>query len=77
MSCPYKNIFGAARTGPHSLRIFDAPVVDWVGTFALAYAFSYITHIHFVWSLILMVVLGAILHSLMCVESRLKVLTEF
>jgi hypothetical protein len=72
MSCPYKNIFGAARTGPHSLRIFDAPVADWALTFLLAYGLSYATNIHFIWSLLVMLIVGLILHSLMCVESRLK-----
>ena len=36
MSCPYKNIFGAPGTGPHSIRFMGVAVVDTVLTFMLA-----------------------------------------
>ncbi len=76
MSCQFKNIFGPASQGIHSWRIFDTPIVDWVGTFVLAYGLSHVSHINFVWSLLIMIALGAIIHSLMCVDSRLKVPTQ-
>lgn len=36
MGCPYKNIFGAPGTGPHSIRFMGVAVVDTVLTFMLA-----------------------------------------
>jgi hypothetical protein len=75
MGCPYSEIFGKVRTGPHALRLFDLPVVDWFFTILGALAIYKYFGVPFELVLTVLLVLGILLHWLFGVPtSTLKYL---
>jgi len=70
--CPYKqyaDIFGVPGQGPHSFRILDTPVVDYIGTILLAMILTKLTDIPLLISTIIMFVLALVLHILFGVQT--------
>ena len=66
----YKNIFGIPRTGVHSLRILDTPVVDHICTILLAMFITYFSKIPLELTIIVCYILGIICHYLFAVPSN-------
>lgn len=66
----FSNIFGEPRTGVHSFRILDAPVVDHICTILLAMFITYISKIPLELTIIVCYILGIICHYLFGVESN-------
>jgi hypothetical protein len=72
MSCPYRDIFGKVREGPHSYRIFDVAVVDSVLTILLALFLQKIFFQNFSFLKVLAVtfIIGELMHWYFCVDSK-------
>jgi len=68
-SCPFKNIFGKAGTGVHSLRVADIAVVDTLLTILGAFLLSKYFRTPFLLTLLLFFLLGEFLHWIFCVDS--------
>ena len=69
MSCPYANIFGKAKTGVHSIRLFDFSVVDTLLTVLAAFITAKAFHINIWVSLLAWFVTGEVLHYIFGVRS--------
>lgn len=69
MSCPYANIFGKAKTGVHSIRLFDFAVVDTLLTVLAAYLTAQAFHIDFLLSFSIWFITGEVLHYIFGVRS--------
>jgi hypothetical protein len=71
MLCPYKNIFGKLRQGPHSYRVFDIAIVDVVLTIIAAYPINkyLFPQYNYLTIMISLFILGIILHRLFCVRT--------
>ena len=78
MGCPfaqYRDIFGVAGQGPHALRVFGLPVVDWIGTIGIAALATWLFKIPFELTLTVALILGIVCHWLFGVPtSTLKYL---
>ena len=72
MSCPYRDIFGKVREGPHSYRILDVAVVDSVLTILLALVLQKIFFQNFSFLKVLAVtfIVGELMHWYFCVDSK-------
>ncbi len=66
----YSNIFGEPRTGVHSLRILDAPIVDHLLTILFAMFITYISKIPLELTIIVCYILGIVCHYLFDVSSN-------
>ena len=66
----FSNIFGEARTGVHSLRILDAPIVDHICTILLALFITYISKIPLELTIIVCYILGILCHYLFGVSTN-------
>ena len=66
----YSNIFGEPRTGVHSFRILDAPVVDHICTILLAMFITYISKIPLELTIIVCYILGIICRYLFSVSTN-------
>jgi len=71
-TCPYRDIFGKVREGPHSYRIFDVAVVDSVLTILLALFLQKIFFQNFSFLKVLAVtfIVGEVMHWYFCVDSK-------
>jgi hypothetical protein len=73
--CPFRNLFGAPRTGVHSIRIpvLDIALVDTVLTFIVAWILqkAFFQNTPYLTVLLIFAILGEILHVLFCVKTRL------
>ena len=67
--CKYKTLFGEPGTGIHQYRIFDIGVIDVVVTLLFAYIISMWTHVSFVYTAIIVFILGIIVHRVFCVRT--------
>jgi len=72
--CKYKNIFGAPRTGLHSMRIADFAVVDIVLTIFAGIFISRLFKIPLLHTLIILILLSIVLHRIFCVQTKLVTL---
>ena len=63
----YSIIFGAPRTGIHSIRLFDIAIIDLILTMVLAYFIR--LNEKYIYSLAIWLVIGLILHKLFDVQS--------
>ena len=72
MSCPYRDIFGKVREGPHSYRILDVAVVDSVLTILLALVLQKIFFQNFSFLKVLAVtfIVGELMHWYFCVDTK-------
>ncbi len=71
MSCPYKNLFGAAGTGAHSYRFMDLAVVDVVLTFIAAGLLAWGLRTPYWPTLLVLFLTGIVLHRAFCVETTI------
>ena len=69
MSCPYANIFGKAKTGVHSIRLFDFAVIDTLLTVLAAYLTAQSFHIDFLLSFSIWFITGEVLHYIFGVRT--------
>lgn len=69
MPCPFANILGEARTGVHSIRLFDFAVVDTVLTIIAAYLTAQAFKINLWLSLAIWFIGGEVLHYVFGVRS--------
>ena len=69
--CKYRNIFGEPNKGAHSYRFFGVASVDVIATIIGAFILSYLFKFSFVYTLIVVFVLGIILHRLFCVRTTI------
>ncbi len=74
MNCPFskfKDIFGKPNEVAHKFRLFDLPLVDYIGTILLALLITYITKIPFELIIVIVLIIGIICHYLFGVETNL------
>jgi hypothetical protein len=69
--CKYKNILGEPGKGVHSYKIFNISVVDVILTLIVAFIISYIFKKSFLWTSIILFIIGIILHRLFCVRTTI------
>jgi hypothetical protein len=74
--CRYKDIFGKPREGVHSIRIFNIAVVDFGLTMLLAYIIQqvfkkYGKRYSYLLILLILLIIGTIIHKLMCVDTTI------
>jgi hypothetical protein len=67
--CKYKHVFGEPRKGVHSYRVAGVAAVDVLGTMAVAMLISFVFSWSFWTVLPATLVLGIVLHRLMCVDT--------
>lgn len=72
MSCPWKDIFGRPREGPHSWRVLDVAVVDSALTVLLALILQkiFFKNFSFLKILVATFIVGEILHWAFCVDTK-------
>ena len=72
MSCPFKDIFGKPREGPHAWRVLDVAVVDSVLTILLALVLQKIFFQNFSFLKVLAVtfIVGELMHWYFCVDTK-------
>lgn len=73
MSCPFKDIFGKPREGPHSYRILDVAVVDTLLTFLLALFLQkvFFENYSFLKVLAVTFIVGEAMHWYFCVDTKI------
>jgi len=71
MFCRYKDIFGKPKEGIHKYRIFGIAIFDLLATIILALCISYFFNISFLFTFIILFLLGIILHKLFCVNTTI------
>ena len=69
--CKYKDMFGKPNQGVHSFRIFNIAIVDVLLTILAAFIISYFLKTKFLYTLLLMFILGIISHRLFCVRTTI------
>jgi len=67
--CKYKNILGKPDQGIHSYRLFNIAIMDVLMTFAVGLIISYVFNKSFMWTCIILFILGIILHRIFCVRT--------
>ena len=67
--CPYKNIFGAPKTGIHSIRFCNVAVVDVIGTVLVSYAIARLTKWNFMYVVLIAFIIAIVAHRLFCVRT--------
>ena len=71
-TCPFKDIFGRPREGPHSYRFADVAIVDTVLTFVLALIIQkiFFQNVSFFKVLMVTFIVGELMHWYFCVDSK-------
>ena len=67
MLCKYRDVFGKPRQGIHSYRFLGIAIVDSVLTIFLAFLLAWLLNKSFIWTLIILFVIGQLMHILFCV----------
>jgi hypothetical protein len=73
MSCQFRDAFGAPGTGAHSIRFLDTAIFDYVLTIIGAMVLTKVTGIPLVLTTIGLLVLGIVLHMLVCLRTGTEV----
>ncbi len=71
--CPFKkfkNIFGQAGKGLHSVKILDTAIVDYILSIILAFILAWITDIPVVLMTIIVFILGIFFHMLFGINTN-------
>jgi hypothetical protein len=71
MPCPYSALFGAPRTGAHSVRFAGLAVADTVVTIVAAFGVVWALNISFWTALLALVVFGEVLHYIFGTQTAL------
>jgi hypothetical protein len=69
--CKYKNALGEPNKGIHSYRLFGVAIADVVMTIIAAFIISYFFKVSFVYTSIVLFILGIILHRIFCVKTTI------
>jgi hypothetical protein len=69
--CKYSKSLGEVGKGIHSYRIFDIAYIDVLATILGAYILSFLLKTPFVYTLIVLFILGIVLHRLFCVRTAI------
>jgi uncharacterized membrane protein YcaP (DUF421 family) len=69
--CKYAKSLGEVGKGIHSYRIFDIAYMDVLATILGAFILSHIFKIRFVYTLVVLFLVGIILHRLFCVRTTI------
>ena len=69
--CKYKSVFGDPGKDVHSYRIFNIAIVDVLFTVIFAWLISLVFNTSFVYTLIILFLLGIIMHRLFCVRTTI------
>jgi uncharacterized integral membrane protein len=69
--CKYKNILGVPGEGIHSYRILNIAIVDVLATIIVAYLISWFFKWPFIYTLLVLFLLGIIIHRLFCVRTTI------
>lgn len=72
MNCKHKNIFGKPNEGIHAPRIFGLAAVDLLLTIAAAWGLAKYFKIPFWKTILALLVLGVVVHTLFCVKTPLN-----
>ena len=73
----YKDIFGKPRTGLHKYRVFDAPIIDYVGSVIIAIGLSKWLHLHIMVSLLLVLIMSIVMHHIFGVDTNTQRFLNF
>ena len=69
--CKYQNLLGVPGQGIHSYRIFNIAIVDVVMTIVAGYFLSRAYKSSFVFTCVILFILGIVLHRLFCVRTTI------
>jgi hypothetical protein len=69
--CKYKDLLGEPGKGAHSYRIFNIAIVDVILTILVALLISFLAKVSFMWTLLILFLLGIILHRIFCVKTTI------
>uniref|UniRef100_A0A6C0E473 Uncharacterized protein n=1 Tax=viral metagenome TaxID=1070528 RepID=A0A6C0E473_9ZZZZ len=69
--CKYKNALGEPGKGIHSYRLFGVAIADVIMTIIGAYLISSVFKTPFLYTLIILFLLGIFLHHLFCVRTTI------
>jgi uncharacterized membrane protein len=69
--CKYKNALGIPGKGIHSYRLFGVAIADVIMTIIGALLISYFFKKSFLYTLVILFVLGIILHRVFCVRTTI------
>jgi hypothetical protein len=69
--CKYKDLFGKLGTGIHSYRIYNIAYLDILVTVVVAYGLSKLFGTPFLYTLIAFIILGILIHRLLCVRTTI------
>jgi len=69
--CKYKNALGIPNEGIHSYRLFGLAIIDVIMTIIGAFIISYFLKKSFLYTLIIIFILGIILHKVFCVRTTI------
>ena len=67
--CKYKNALGIPNKGIHSYRFMGVAIMDVIITILAAYLISIFFKYNFIYTTIVLFILGIILHRLFCVRT--------
>jgi hypothetical protein len=70
MSCPYKDALGIPGKGSHT-HFFGIAIIDVIMTIVGAFVLSYLFKWNFIYTMIILFVLGIIAHRLFCVRTTI------
>ena len=65
----YKNILGKPGTGVHKLKFKGTSLFDYFLTIASAFLITYMSNIPFVWSTIILFIIGIVSHYLVGIRT--------
>lgn len=74
MLCDYRHIFGEARKGFHSWRLFDIAIGDVILTLLLSLFISYVIKVNVIITFTIVFIIGIIVHRLFCVNTKINVM---
>ena len=67
--CQYKDALGVPDTGIHSYRLFGVAIVDVLFTIIGAVLIAYVFRLSYVWTTIVLFLVGTGFHRLFCVQT--------
>jgi hypothetical protein len=69
MSCPYRDLFGAPGTGPHSFRFLGTAIVDYTLAILLAMFITWKFGVPLELTTICVLIFGVLCHWVFCVDT--------
>ena len=67
--CQYKDALGVPKTGIHSYRLFGVAIVDVLFTVIGAVLIAYFFRLSYVWTTVVLFLVGMGFHRLFCVQT--------